>query len=118
MAAALFNDLFGIQVRGGCMCAGPYGHLLLHVGQSHSSGSKTIGFRATLEEKPGWVRLSLSPTVSENEFQNLLEAVDHISKHGKKYESQYKLVDDTERSGCAKIVGRWWRGDKKSNERA
>jgi rubrerythrin len=46
-------------------------------------------------EKPGWVRISLSPTVSEDEFQSLLEAVDHISKHGKKYESQYKLVDDT-----------------------
>ncbi|MCL4305054.1 aminotransferase class V-fold PLP-dependent enzyme [bacterium] len=95
LAAALFNDLFGIQVRGGCMCAGPYGHLLLHIEQSHSSEIRKRLDHGHIGEKPGWVRISLSPTVSEEEFQVLLEAVEHISRHGKRYESQYRLVDDT-----------------------
>ncbi|MCC6476795.1 aminotransferase class V-fold PLP-dependent enzyme [bacterium] len=95
LVAALFNDLFGIQVRGGCMCAGPYGHLLLHIDQGHSGEiRKRLDF-GHIGDKPGWVRISLSPTVSEDEFQTLLEAVDHISKNGKKYEPQYKLCDDT-----------------------
>ena len=29
--ATLLNDLFGIQARGGCACAGPYGHYLLGI---------------------------------------------------------------------------------------
>ncbi|MCB9358146.1 MAG: aminotransferase class V-fold PLP-dependent enzyme [Calditrichaeota bacterium] len=107
LAAALFNDLFGIQVRGGCMCAGPYGHLLLHIEQSHSAEIRDRLDSGHIGEKPGWVRISFSPTVSEDEFQALLEAVDHISKHGKRYESQYKLVDDTgewECEGCGQGV--------------
>jgi selenocysteine lyase/cysteine desulfurase len=95
LAASLFNDLFGIQVRGGCMCAGPYGHLLLHIEQEHSSEIRRRLDQGHIGEKPGWVRISLAPTVSEDEFQVLLEAVDHISKHGKEYEDRYQLRDET-----------------------
>ncbi len=95
LAATLFNDLFGIQVRGGCMCAGPYGHLLLHIEQDYSAAIRHRLDEGHIGEKPGWVRISLSPTVSEEEFQVLLEAVDHIARHGKEYEDRYHLIDDT-----------------------
>jgi len=95
LAAILFNDLFGIQVRGGCMCAGPYGHLLLHIEQEHSSDIRQSLAKGHIGEKPGWVRISLSPTVTEDEFQTLLEAVDYIARHGREYQDRYELCDDT-----------------------
>jgi selenocysteine lyase/cysteine desulfurase len=104
LAASLMNDLFGIQVRGGCMCAGPYGHLLLHIEEEHSAAIRHRLDQGHIGEKPGWVRISLGPTVSEEEFQTLLEAVDHISKHGRDYLNRYELRDET---------GEWkFRGEK------
>jgi selenocysteine lyase/cysteine desulfurase len=95
LVASLLNDLYGIQVRGGCMCAGPYGHLLLHIEQDHSAAIRQRLTEGHIGEKPGWVRISLGPSVSEEEFQVLLEAVDHIAHHGKEYEDQYELSDET-----------------------
>lgn len=46
-------------------------------------------------ESPGWVRVSLSPTVSEEEFQTLLEAVDYVARHGHEYLDRYELCDET-----------------------
>jgi selenocysteine lyase/cysteine desulfurase len=95
LAARLLNDLFGIEVRAGCMCAGPYGHLLLHIDEARS---KTIRHRLDeghLGEKPGWARISLSPTVSEDEFQALLEGVDHVARRGRELAAGYFLDDKT-----------------------
>ncbi|HEY3295283.1 MAG TPA: aminotransferase class V-fold PLP-dependent enzyme [bacterium] len=104
LATSLLNDLFGIQVRGGCMCAGPYGHLLLNIDEPHSAQIRHRLDEGHIGEKPGWVRISLSPTVSEEEFQTLLEAVDHLLKHGHEYADRYELRDET---------GEWvWKGDK------
>ncbi len=77
------------------MCAGPYGHLLLHIDEEHS---KTIRHRLDeghLGEKPGWVRISLSPTVSEGEFQALLEGVDHVARRGRELSEDYTQSDET-----------------------
>lgn len=95
LAATLLNDLFGIQVRAGCMCAGPYGHLLLHIDEEHSAAIRHRLDEGHIGEKPGWVRISLSPTVSEAEFQALLEAVDHVARRGRTYEADYALSDAT-----------------------
>lgn len=103
LAAALLNDLFGIQVRGGCMCAGPYGHLLLHIEQGHSAGIRSRLTAGHLGEKPGWVRISFAPTVNEEEFQTLLEAVDYVARNGQTYADRYELCDAT---------GEWtWKGE-------
>jgi selenocysteine lyase/cysteine desulfurase len=95
LAATLLNDLFGIQVRAGCMCAGPYGHLLLHIDEERSAAIRHRLDEGHIGEKPGWVRISLSPTVSEEEFQVLLEAVDHVAREGRRYEGDYELGDAT-----------------------
>ena len=95
LAAALLNDLFGIQVRAGCMCAGPYGHLLLHIDEGHSKEIRHRLDEGHIGEKPGWVRISFSPTVTEEEFQALLEGVEHLRLHGKRYLDRYSLSDGT-----------------------
>jgi selenocysteine lyase/cysteine desulfurase len=95
LASALLNDLFGVQVRGGCMCAGPYGHELLHIDSGVS-----LSIRRQLEQghigvKPGWVRICFSPVTGEDEFQILLEAVDHVAQRGRDYADRYALDDHT-----------------------
>ena len=95
LAATLLNDLFGIQVRAGCMCAGPYGHLLLHIDEDHSAAIRHRLDEGHIGEKPGWVRISLAPTVSEEEFQSLLEAVDYVARKGRVHEAEYDLHDAT-----------------------
>jgi selenocysteine lyase/cysteine desulfurase len=93
LAARLLNDLFGVQVRAGCMCAGPYGHLLLHIDEERSKAIRHRLDEGHFGEKPGWVRISLAPAVSEEEFQALLEAVDYVARRGREHADEYQLDD-------------------------
>ena len=74
----LLNDRFGIQVRGGCACAGTYGHYLLHVGHSQSKEITDKINSGDLSEKPGWVRLSLHPTMTNVELYFIIDAISQI----------------------------------------
>jgi selenocysteine lyase/cysteine desulfurase len=79
---ALLNDLFGIQARGGCSCAGPYGHRLLGIdGEMSSRLEHAIGAGCEVI-KPGWVRVNFNYFISEEEFEYILEAVHLIARHG------------------------------------
>jgi len=69
------NDRFGIQARGGCSCAGPYGHYLLGIDKHHSHTIRQKLRSGDLNSKPGWVRLSLHPTMTDNELDYLATAV-------------------------------------------
>jgi selenocysteine lyase/cysteine desulfurase len=71
------NDRFGIQTRGGCSCAGPYGHHLLQIdpARSHSIRKKLLA--GDLQSKPGWVRLSLHPTMTDAELDYILGAIEN-----------------------------------------
>jgi len=85
----ILNDRFGVQVRGGCACAGTYGHFLLDV--SHDQ-SKEITDRITmgdLSEKPGWVRLSIHPTMTDEELFFIIDAVSQIAKNHHDWEKEY-----------------------------
>jgi selenocysteine lyase/cysteine desulfurase len=95
LAVALLNDFFGIQVRGGCMCAGPYGHELLHIDESVSQAIRDELKQGHQGAKPGWVRVSFSPVTGEEEFEALLEGVDWVCKRGREHASRYRLVDET-----------------------
>ena len=59
LAVKILNDRFGIQVRGGCSCAGTYGHFLLQVDQEYSKSITDMINEGDLSCKPGWVRLSM-----------------------------------------------------------
>ncbi|MDX1459787.1 MAG: aminotransferase class V-fold PLP-dependent enzyme [Xanthomonadales bacterium] len=78
----LINDLFGIQSRAGCSCAGPYGHRLLDIDDERSER-----FRHWIREgysgiKPGWCRISLHYAMDELEFRYILDAIDFVAEYG------------------------------------
>ncbi len=79
----LLNDRFGIQTRGGCSCAGTYGHYLLHVDPARSRHITELIDHGDLSEKPGWVRFSVHPTTTDEELAYIIDAIGQIvSKHG------------------------------------
>ena len=79
---ALLNDLFGIQSRGGCSCAGPYGHRLLGIDIETSHEFEREIARGCEGIKPGWVRVNFNYFISEAVFEFLLDAVDLVASDG------------------------------------
>jgi selenocysteine lyase/cysteine desulfurase len=79
---ALLNDLFGIQSRGGCSCAGPYGHRLLGIDIDRSHEFEREISRGCEGIKPGWVRVNFNYFISEPVFEYILEAVHLVANHG------------------------------------
>jgi len=75
----ILSDMFGIQVRGGCACAGTYGHYLLDVSYDKSHNITEKINHGDLSEKPGWVRLSVHPTMTNAELEDFIAAVRYIS---------------------------------------
>lgn len=89
LVVRLLNDLAGIQVRGGCACAGTYGHLLLEV--THEK-SKEITWKINhgdLSEKPGWVRWSLHPTTTDAEVDLVIGTLRTITGNIASLREQY-----------------------------
>jgi len=86
---ALLNDLFGIQSRGGCSCAGPYGHRLLGIELEKSREFEREIGRGCEGIKPGWVRVNFNYFISEAVFEFILEAVHFIARHGHRLLDQY-----------------------------
>ncbi len=85
---ALLNDLFGIQARGGCSCAGPYGHRLLGIDldRSHQFARQiAVGCDGI---KPGWVRVNLNYFLSDTVVDYIIAAVAFVARHG------WRLLDD------------------------
>jgi len=78
---ALLNDLFWIQARGGCSCAGPYGHRLLGIDGAASARFEGVIASGCEVMKPGWVRLNFNYFISEAEFLYILSAVHLIADH-------------------------------------
>ena len=85
----MLNDRFGVQARGGCSCAGTYGHYLLHVDPSRSKAITDRIDRGDLSEKPGWVRLSFHPTSTMADIDHALHAVAECVKHMKVWSQDY-----------------------------
>jgi selenocysteine lyase/cysteine desulfurase len=77
----LLSDRFGIQVRGGCVCAGTYGHFLLEVSYDRSKEITDKINHGDLSEKPGWVRWSLHPTLTDDEVRFVIQSLKEIIKN-------------------------------------
>ncbi len=84
LVVSILNDLFGIQSRGGCSCAGPYGHRLLGIDleRSHEFEREIAGGCEGI--KPGWVRINFNYFVSEPVFEYVVRAVALVADHGHK----------------------------------
>ena len=85
----LLNDRYGIQTRGGCACAGTYGHFLLEVSYEQSQEITDKINHGDLSEKPGWVRWSLHPTMTEAEVDLMIEALNDIVSNIEGYKEDY-----------------------------
>lgn len=85
----LLSDRYGIQVRGGCACAGTYGHYLLDVSYEKSKNITSKISLGDLSEKPGWVRLSLHPCMTNNELEFILNAIKEISENHSTWVADY-----------------------------
>lgn len=115
--AAVLNDLYGIQSRGGCSCAGPYGNDLLHnilmsQGTEESvwgdykfdlsalDGSEDMGhalMRGIVQHneainKPGWCRISIKYVTRAADIDFILAAVAQIAQDGWKLMPQVRFV--------------------------
>ena len=88
---ALLNDLFGIQSRGGCSCAGPYGHRLLGIDLEKSHEFEREIGRGCEGIKPGWVRANFNYFISETVFEFILEAVDLVAAEGWRLLPEYRF---------------------------
>ncbi len=86
----LLNDRFGIQVRGGCSCAGTYGHYLLDVDKRHSHEITDKIESGDLSLKPGWVRLSLHPTMTNKELLFILDAIKLVAENHTEWGNAYE----------------------------
>ena len=90
LAVQLLNDKYGIQVRGGCSCAGTYGHILLNVQPDQSCDITTKINEGNLTSKPGWVRMSIHPTMTDEEIHYIMNAIEVIAKNHKELCKDYK----------------------------
>jgi selenocysteine lyase/cysteine desulfurase len=89
LVVRILSDRFGIQVRGGCACAGTYGHYLLHVSHETSRNITEKINHGDLSEKPGWIRLSLHPTMTDKELLFITDAIRQIRRYHKEWGSDY-----------------------------
>jgi hypothetical protein len=92
---ALLNDLFGIQSRGGCSCAGPYGHRLLGIDLETSHEFEREIARGCEGIKPGWIRVNFNYFISEAVFEFILDAVNLVASDGWRLLPQYRFEPST-----------------------
>jgi selenocysteine lyase/cysteine desulfurase len=88
---ALLNDLFGVQARGGCSCAGPYGHRLLGIDLDHSHAFQHEIAAGCEGIKPGWVRVNLAYFIDEPVADYLIDAVRFVAREGDRFLPEYRF---------------------------
>ncbi len=108
----LLNDKFGIQVRGGCSCAGTYGHYLLHVDPTRSKRITNKINDGDLSEKPGWIRFSLHPTMTNDELYYCMNAFKDVIKYSKEWQNDYdysnKTNEYTHKNSISNLLQQEW----------
>ncbi|MDD8026446.1 MAG: aminotransferase class V-fold PLP-dependent enzyme [Acidobacteriota bacterium] len=106
LVARLLNDLFGIQSRAGCSCAGPYGHLLLDINHERS-----VRYRQAIQcgyqgIKPGWVRINIHYVFGEDDVDFLAQALDFIARRGAEFLRVYAFDRTT---------GEWFQAEERQD---
>ena len=115
LGVKLLNDKFGIQTRGGCSCAGTYGHFLLHVDQETSHkliDEITLG---DLIRKPGWIRMSIHPTTTNVEIEFVCNGIKALAENHKTWALDYvynsatnEFINKNARSVEDELVKKWF----------
>ncbi|MEM7101498.1 MAG: aminotransferase class V-fold PLP-dependent enzyme [Bacteroidota bacterium] len=95
LGVKLLNDKFGVQVRGGCSCAGTYGHYLLNVSKHQSNLITSKIDEGDLASKPGWIRLSVHPVMSDEEIEIIISAITQLSQHHQEWAKDYAYCNQS-----------------------
>lgn len=85
----MLSDLYGIQARGGCACAGPYAHRLLDIDTTQSEALREKIFAGDELAKPGWVRLNFSVLLDDAKAQHIIDSVDELARHPERAHDHY-----------------------------
>ncbi|MBN9672535.1 aminotransferase class V-fold PLP-dependent enzyme [Labrenzia aggregata] len=101
----MLSDIYGIQARGGCACAGSYAHALLDIDPQASAGLKQALDAGSEIEKPGWVRLNLSPLMRDEKVDFVVRSVDCLARESASYTKDY-VADVSNGRFSAKIPDR------------
>lgn len=111
----LLNDRYGIQVRGGCSCAGTYGHYLLHLDPTRSHRITEKINHGDFSDKPGWVRVSLHPTMTNDEVKFILNAIKEIIRNADEWSKDYEynpktneFTHKTFNDNTGSLLNRWF----------
>jgi selenocysteine lyase/cysteine desulfurase len=89
LGVKLLNDRFGIQTRGGCSCAGTYGHYLLEVTPGFSKIITDQISHGDLSNKPGWIRMSIHPTMTDAEIDYIMDAIEMLCNNHPEWAKDY-----------------------------
>jgi selenocysteine lyase/cysteine desulfurase len=87
----MLNDKFGIQTRGGCSCAGTYGHYLLNVSEDTSHSITELISHGDCSMKPGWIRMSIHPTMTNNEVEYIVESIKELAISHEDWARDYSI---------------------------
>ena len=90
LGVKILNDRFGIQTRGGCSCAGTYGHYLLHVDHEKSQYLTNKITEGDLIQKPGWIRMSIHPTTTNAEIEYVCKSIIELAKNHEEWGREYE----------------------------
>jgi selenocysteine lyase/cysteine desulfurase len=104
LVTRMLSDLYGVQARGGCACAGPYGHKLLGIDQSQSERFRKAISEGYEIDKPGWTRLGFSVLMSNEKADKIIQAVDAIARDPYPKSAQY-CIDKTTASFSLEATG-------------
>jgi selenocysteine lyase/cysteine desulfurase len=89
LGVKLLNDKFGIQTRGGCSCAGTYGHYLLNIDPGRSKHITDMIDQGDYSEKPGWMRVSLHPTMTDEEVRYIGQSIVKLAESHQEWREEY-----------------------------
>ncbi len=115
LGVKLLNDKFGIQTRGGCSCAGTYGHFLLNVSQETSHNLVCEIDNGDLTHKPGWIRMSIHPTTTNTEIEFVCNSIIALAKNHETWKDDYnynnltnEFVHKKAKSSEKEMVDNWF----------
>ncbi|MFC2114436.1 aminotransferase class V-fold PLP-dependent enzyme [Bacteroidota bacterium] len=115
LGVKLLNDRFGIQTRGGCACAGTYGHYLFELSKELSDQIQERILHGDLSTKPGMIRMSVHPTMTNKEILFICHAIKDVAQNHKIWANEYNYIKDTnefQHKNCpkreGKMVDKWF----------
>ena len=95
LGVKLLNDRFGIQTRGGCSCAGTYGHYLLNIDEKKSHEITEKINQGKISFRPGWIRMSIHPTLSNDEVDTIMSAIEDLAQNFEEWSKDYTYDEET-----------------------